>query len=150
MNSRLQKHTPLQHSRTGTLQRQTRQSIRFDRPSLDRLHWQGNGTKLQTTELTNFALTCIEQLAFPDPKHKQSVEQTIARVIMEKLPSYTKLQAKLNNNKHSQMVSQLRHQLESMQQTISSHLVQTGVEIGLPKPLIIKLADVTDDVLSRL
>ena len=160
MKPRNQHQPSLQTRSSIILSRQTRSPMRSTRPS--RPHQKSTIT---TAELTSFALTCIQNLAFPDPDQKHpnlSVEQTIANVILDKLPSYNKLRTTLlicqqsdptsdRRYTHPQtLTTKIRQQIQSMQKKISSQLIQTGTEIGLPKPLIIKLADVTDEILCKL
>lgn len=117
-----------------------------------------------TAELNGFALGCIEKLAFPGktgPGAGHSVEDTIASVMLEKLPSYTTLKASLKAATEANAedlvwsstlpasITRLTGQVESMQQTIAAHLVQTGEEIGLPAALMAKLAELTRAILAR-
>ena len=46
-------------------------------------------------------------------------------------------------------INHLRSQVDHMQDTIAQHLIQTGEEIGLPTPLLTKLADLTRNILTR-
>ena len=146
--------TPINHSRFSstrhTSQLQPRQAIRFDRPSCSSPQ-QSSEEEISTAELNNFALGCIERLAFPDHTTTDkplSVEDTIAASVIDTLPSYTKLKATLvaclreNSDGHvwssplQSEINLLRKRVEVMQETISQHLIQTGEEIGLPSPLL--------------
>ena len=146
-----------------TSQLQPRQAIRFDRPSSSPLQTPAEN-EISTAELNNFALSCIERLAFPDHTNTDkplSVEDTIAASVIDTLPSYTTLKATLvaclqeNSDGHAWSsplqteINLLRNRVDVMQETISQHLIQTGEEIGLPTPLLTKLADITRTVLSR-
>ncbi|MFK7910065.1 MAG: hypothetical protein AB8F34_05625 [Akkermansiaceae bacterium] len=140
-----------------------RDSVRFDRPASPPQQTPEEKA-ITTAELNGFALGCIEKLAFPsqaDDDSTQSVEDTIAQVIIEKLPSYTALKATLaaSTTAHAENhawssplqinIEQLQIQVGQMQETIANHLIQTGQEIGLPTPLLHKLADLTKTILER-
>jgi hypothetical protein len=140
-----------------------REPVRFDRPAPAAYH-SPRENEITTAELNRFALSCIEKLAFPgqsDSDTTQSVEDTIAQVILEKLPSYSTLKSTLaaSEQAHSEdylwssplqtNIDVLRSRVDDMQETIAQHLIQTGEEIGLPHPLLIKLADLTKTILQR-
>ena len=150
--------------------------------------------ELPTTELNDFALSCIEQLAVT--KKGCSAHKVISNAIAEKLPSYTSLKTDflLSHQKHQRhhtwttqvydaveplikqehapvkeqqilidltskcvernmqqgyQVEQLRSRVTFLETTVPEHLVQIGLEIGLPNELMGKIGKLVKTMMER-